>query len=160
MTTVQGPSSPSAELAREPLPSCASLLMACLVEGEAGGAPAVELGRREVTAEGSVLAPFRPLRLPVSGLARLRRLAEEAVTRQAWTVVDGRAVLLFAEDGIGALLTYAPEAGLWFSLVHLDRREVVALPLRDAAALGRVLRAAEQQLAERGLAPLDRGAAH
>lgn len=146
------------ELACEPLLSCESLLMASLVELEDG--PAVELGRRAITSQG-VLAPFKPLRLAVGALPRVRRLAEQAVARLPATTLGDTPITLFVEDGdLGAALTFSPEEGIWFSLVRANGTEVVAMPIREADVLTRVLRTAEQQLADRGLAPLDRGAAH
>jgi hypothetical protein len=148
------------ELASEPLLSCHSLLMASLVGAGEGGRLAVELGRHPVTADG--LRPaYRPLRLGLDALPRVRRLAEEALGRLQGVLVAGDELRLLARDGgLGAAVSCADGQVPWFSLVLEDGSGVVTMPAREAGVLAKLVRDAERQLSGDGLAPLDKGAAH
>jgi hypothetical protein len=146
------------ELASEPLLSCRSLLMASLVES--GRDLTVELGRRPVTAEGLCPA-FKPLRLELEALPRVRRLAEAALERLHGMLVVGDELTLLACDGaLGATVSCESGEAPWFSLVHEDGEGVVTMPAREAGVLTKLVRDAERGLTDRGLVPLDRGAAH
>lgn len=154
----QPPPADVAELASEPLLSCHSLLMASLVG--VGDGLAVELGRRPVTAEG-VRPAFRPLRLELAALPRVRRLAEQALGRLDGMVVVGDQMTVLACDGnLGATVSCEDGGTPWFSLVHEDGTGVLTMPAREAGVVAKLFRDAERQLSDRGLAPLDRGAAH
>ena len=146
------------ELACEPLLSCRSLLMASLVARAEG--LAVELGRCPVTAEGRQ-PPLRPLHLGLDVLPRVRRLAEAALGQLAGKVVVGDEMTVLAREGELGAAVYCEEGGMpWFSLLHEDGSGVLAMPVRDAGVVAKLFRDAERGLSERGLAPLDRGAAH
>jgi hypothetical protein len=146
------------ELACEPLLSCGSLLMASLVTN--GDGFAVELGRRPVMADG-VRPAFKPLRLDLEALPRVRRLADAASGQLPGMVVTFGEMLMLAEDGdLGAAVSCERGCSPWFSLVQGDGDGVVAMPVREADTLVQVIRNAERELVDRGLASLDLGAAH
>jgi hypothetical protein len=146
------------ELASEPLLACESLLMASLVTTDHGFA--VELGRRPVTEEG-VHPAYKPVRLDLGALPRVRRMAEDAAILVPGMVLAWGDMMLLAEDGdLDATVSCSKGELPWFSLVQGGGEGLVTMPAREADALARLLRDTERQLADRGLAALDRSLAH
>lgn len=158
MDIVEQPRTEIVDLASEPLLACESLLMASLVATEDGYA--VELGRRPVDEEG-VHPAYKPVRLDLASLPRVRRLAEDAAILVPGLVLAWGDMMLLAEDGdIDATVSCARGELPWFSLVQGGGEGLVTMPAREADALARLLRDTERQLADRGLAALDRSLAH
>jgi hypothetical protein len=158
MDVVEQARAETVDLASEPLLACESLLMASLVATEGGFA--VELGRRPVTEEG-VHPAYKPVRLGLDALPRVRRMAENAAILVPGMVLAWGDMMLLAEDGdIDATVSCSKGEIPWFSLVQGEGEGLVTMPAREADALARLLRDTERQLADRGLAALDRHLAH
>jgi hypothetical protein len=154
------------ELASELLAEQRRLLVARLVRLPDGHA--VELGCWSVTDKGLV-EPLLPVVLGVASTAEVRRLVETAISVLPLAEYDADGVALLAQrvdvdvdeqDGMGEMgctATRAADGGRLFSLWWADAAGIVTVPLGKAAALVRVLAAAERQLAELGLSSPDSG---
>jgi hypothetical protein len=145
------------ELASESFPELGKLLIAGLFRHPDG--PAVELGLWMV-ADGKLFGSPTPMVFMAADTPQVRRVVEAAigVLPRAEFDEDGIAVLTQEVDPVtGKLVCTATRisdgAGL-FSLWWTDGTGVASVPLDKAGALARVLRAAEKQLTEWGVAPL------